>query len=329
MDGVTPRCVVARDGTAQLLRFRRPDARPAAARAPLLLVPSLINRWYILDLRPAASLVGALVDAGLDVFCLDWGVPNDEDRYLGWDDVLARLARMVRATRRAVGAGGVGLLGYCMGGTLAAIHAALHPAGVAALVNLAGPIDFSEGGLLSRLTDRRWFDAEAVAAAGNVQPWQLQSGFAALRPTLHLAKWVTRLDRAADPAFGEAFSALEGWSNDNVPFPAAAYGRYVRELYQDNELVAGEHRVAGRRVDLAAITCPVLTVAAERDNICPLPAARALTDRCGTADATLRVVPGGHIGAVVGGRATRETYPALVEWLGARLGEAEAAGAAL
>ena len=58
----------------------------------MLLVPSLINRWYVLDLRPGARLAGALVDAGHDVFCLDWGVPEDEDRYLEWDDVVARLS---------------------------------------------------------------------------------------------------------------------------------------------------------------------------------------------------------------------------------------------
>ena len=166
--GVTCRHAVFSDGTARLLRFRRPGHGPAEASIPLLLVPSLINRWYVLDLRPAASLVGAALDAGLDVFCLDWGVPNDEDRHLTWDDVLARLARTARAAKRLTGAPGVGLLGYCMGGTLAAIHAALHPGETRALVDLAGPIDFAEGGFLSRLTDRRWFDPAAVAAAGHV-----------------------------------------------------------------------------------------------------------------------------------------------------------------
>ena len=318
--GVTPGHAVFSDGTARLLRFRRPGAAgPAEASLPLVLVPSLINRWYVLDLRPAGSLVGAALDAGLDVFCLDWGVPNDEDRHLTWDDVLARLHRCVRATRRLTGAPGVGLLGYCMGGTLTAIHAALEPDGVRALVNLAGPIDFSEGGLLTRLTDRRWFDAGAVAAAGNVAPWQMQSGFVALRPTTQVAKWMALADRWHDEAFREFFDALEGWANDNVPFPAAADERYVRELYQDNELVAGEHHVAGRRVDLGAIRCPVLTVAAERDRICPPASARALHDRCGSDDRELMEVPGGHIGAVVGSRATRQLYPALTAWLRRRL----------
>src|ERR1700678_3972281 len=118
----TPRDSLMRDGTAELYRFRRP-ATPAATEGglPLLLVPSMINRWYVLDLREGASMARAFVDAGIDTFCLDWGVPEDEDRYLGWADVIDRLGRAVRAVRRLTGAPKVGILGYCMGGTLAGI----------------------------------------------------------------------------------------------------------------------------------------------------------------------------------------------------------------
>jgi hypothetical protein len=111
----TPRDVIAREGTASLYRFV--GAGPRRGK-PILLVPSLINQWYVLDLRRGASLVAALVEAGLDVWCLDWGAPEDEDRYRTWDETLARLDRMVRRTLRVAGATQLGLLGYCMGGTL-------------------------------------------------------------------------------------------------------------------------------------------------------------------------------------------------------------------
>jgi len=329
----TPRDVVLRDGSAALYRFRRPTAPPAAdakgpaapgvlraaATLPVLVVPSMINRWYVVDLRAGASLVAALLAGGLDVFCLDWGTAQDEDRYLAWDDVLARLARAVRFVERIAGAPRVGLLGYCMGATLAGIHAALEPGHVAALVNLAGPFDFAHGGLLRTMVDAAWFDARAVAEAGNVAPLQMQGGFVAMRPTMQMAKWLAWLDRAHDPKAREAFDALEEWAGDNIPFPGAAYATYIEELYQKNALVRGEHHVAGRRVDLARIQCPVLTVAAERDTICPLPAARALNEACGSADKELMVVPGGHVGAVVGSRAPQVLYPAMRDWLSSRL----------
>jgi polyhydroxyalkanoate synthase len=311
----TPRDVLFSEGTARLLRFRGDARERGASGPPLLLVPSIINRWYVLDLRAGASLVASLVAEGHDVWCVDWGAPEDEDRYLGWDDLLARLARMVRRVRRATAQRRVSLLGYCMGGTLAGIHAALEPDAIAALVNLVGPFDFERAGLLRTMVDPRWFDAQAIADAGNMGADQMQSGFVALRPSLQLAKWVGFADRAHDPEARRAFAALEAWASDNIAFPAAAYATYIRELYQENRLVRGEHWVRGRRVDLGRITCPVLTVVAERDAICPPDAATALNDRSGAAFKDVLRVPGGHIGAVIGSRAPRSLYPAIGAFL--------------
>jgi polyhydroxyalkanoate synthase len=311
----TPRDVVWNDGTASLLRFRRPERVTRRDALPVLLVPSMINRWYVLDLRPGASLVSALVAAGFDVFCLDWGVARPEDRYLRWDDVLTRLDRATRMVQRNTGADRLGLVGYCMGATLATIHAALRPTRTAALVNLAGPIDFAKAGTLATFTDARWFDPEAMTAPGNLQSAQMQAGFAALRPTQQLAKAVAMIERAGDPSAREAFAALEHWASDNVPFPAAAYVTYIRDLYQRNALVRGEHYVAGKRVDLSSITAPVLSITADRDTICPPAAADALLDAVSSHTKQRLSVPGGHVGAVVGSRATQKLYPALASWL--------------
>lgn len=317
----TRSAVVSTEATARLLRFARPDGAPPAPGLPLLVVPSLINRWYIVDLRPGASLVGALADAGHDVFCLDWGIAEAEDRYLSWDDVLDRLGRAIARVRRLTGAPRVGLLGYCMGATLAAIQTALEPDRIAALVNLAGPIDFSAGGRLCEMVDPRHFDVDAIANAGNVHAAQMQAGFVALRPTMELAKWVRSLDTAHDPEARAAARALDHWASDNIPFPGEAYRTYIRELYQQNRLITGGHRVRGRDVDLAAIRCPVLVIVAERDAICPPPAATALLDCCTSEDTRVLLVPGGHVGAVVGSRASKELYPALAGWLRERLKE--------
>lgn len=322
----TPRDVLFQDGTARLYRFRRPGSsgsRPAeggrTGGLPLLLVPSMINRWYVLDLREGASLVAAMVEGGLDTYCLDWGIPEDEDRYLEWDDVIDRLARFVRRVKRETGAPRVGILGYCMGATLSGIYTAIHPEEVAAFANLAGPFDFSQAGALGELTDPRWFDVEAVAAAGNVSPLQMQSGFLALRPTAQLAKWIGFLEKLPDEEAREAFRALEHWASDNIPFPAAAYATYVRELYQQNLLIRGEHHVRGRRVSLGRIRCPVLTIVAQKDAICPPDAATALNRLCGASDNEVLEAPGGHVGAVVGARAKEVLYPAIVSWFRRRL----------
>ena len=213
----------------------------------------------------------------------------------------------------------LGLLGYCMGGTLAAIHTALQPKTVAALVNLAGPIDFSHGGTLTHMTNPKWFDPEAIVSAGNLSRYQMQSGFVSLRPTSQISKWVGFADRMFDMDKREQFFVLENWASDNIDFPGAAYQRYIKDLYQSNELVRGQHRIASRRVDLANIDCPVLTITAKQDHICPPPAATALNRGVSSRDTTILETQGGHVGCVVGRRAQTELYPQLSGWFSDRL----------
>lgn len=315
--GPTPRDTILEDGTASLYRFRAEGSTGSTGmRAlPVLLVPSMINRWYVMDLRPGVSLAGALVEQGLDTWLLDWGTPNDEDRYRTWADGVDRIARMVRRTKRETGADQVVLLGYCMGATISAAYASLHSDELAGFINLAGPIDFSHAGLLGDLVDRAHFDPDALTAAGNLPASMMQSGFVALRPTTQISKWVALADRFTSPDFREAFGALEKWAGDNIPFPGQSYVTYIRELYQENRLIEGGHHVRGREVDLANIRCPLLTITASRDNICPPAAANALNERVGSEDVETIEVPGGHVGMVVGSKAPKKLYPAIAEWI--------------
>ena len=319
----TPRSVIRTDGKARLYRFHPspddPPAAPADASPPVLLVPSIINRWYVLDLRRGASLIEALVRGGIDTYCLDWGTPEDEDRYVTWDDLIGRLRRTVRMLRRNTGVDRIGLLGYCMGATLAGVYAALDAPSIGAFVNLAGPFDFAKAGVLAHQADARWFDAGAIADAGNVPAELLQAGFLALRPTQNIAKLVGMVDRVTDKASWNAFATLETWANDNIPFPAEAYRTYIQELYQANALIEGSHRVRGEPVDLSKIDCPVLTITAERDAICPPAAATALNEHVSSEETKILTVPGGHVGAVIGSRARAQLYPAIVDWFRTRV----------
>ncbi|MDX2011692.1 MAG: alpha/beta fold hydrolase [Myxococcaceae bacterium] len=311
----TPRSTVLEDGPAKLYRFHPATDVALVDAAPVLLVPSMINRWYVLDLRKGASVAEALVNAGLDTWCLDWGAPEDHDRYFTWADALARLDRMMRRVIRETGKPKVTVLGYCMGATLSSVHAAMHPERYAGFINLLGPIDFTRAGMLGHMTDPRWFDAEAIAEAGNVAPHQMQAGFKLLRPTQDISKMVTLMEKAFDPVFKESYDALEAWANDNVAFPAAAYTTYIEELYQKNHLVQGKHFVGGKRVDLKNIVCPLMTIAADKDTICPPDAAKAINTAVGSSDTKVLAVPGGHVGAVVGSKAADKLYPALVSWM--------------
>lgn len=322
--GSTPADVVHAENKWRLLRYReRPEG--LAYQTPVLLVPSLINRHYVLDLLPGKSFAEYLVRCGFDVLCIDWGTPGDEDRYLSFDDIADRY--LGRAIKVAAGFGDrdrVHLLGYCMGGTLAAVHTAAHPERVASLLALAAPIAFHDEGLLSRWVRSPAFDVDAlVDGFGNV-PWQLmQASFHMLRPTLSLFKSVTLIDRAWDDRFLDGFFAMETWGNDNVSFPGECYRRYIRELYREDRLLRGELALRGRRVRLENITCPVMAVTFEHDNIVPWRSASVLLDAVGSDDTEHVHLPGGHVGAVVSSAAAKQLWPRMAGFWAAHDGDGE------
>jgi len=266
----------------------------------------------VLDLMPGKSLVEYLVARGHDVFTIDWGTPGDEDRYLGFDEIVDRY--LGRALRRATQhAGSAHLFGYCLGGTLTAIHAAVRPERVASLVTLAAPIDFHDASLLSTWLRTKSFDVGAmVEACGNV-PWQLmQASFHLLRPTLLLSKAVGVLDRHWDDEFLDGFFALETWGNDNVSFPGEAYKTWVEKLYRENALIAGTLKLSGEPVALERLRAPTLVVTFEHDGIVSSASAAALAERAPNAERMH--LPGGHVGAVVSRKASDRLWPALARW---------------
>jgi polyhydroxyalkanoate synthase subunit PhaC len=308
--GTTPHSVVWAENKWRLLRFA--PAQPRFA-TPVVIVPSLINRWYVLDLGRGRSLIEWLVARGHDVFCIDWGTPGAEDRYLTWDEIAGRyIGRAVRVAARHGHRGNAHLLGYCLGGTLATSHAAAFPEHVASLLALAAPIDFEHAGIMAMWTRTPSFDVGSlVEAFGNV-PWQLlQASFQLLKPTLTAQKAVSLLERAWDDEFLETFLATERWGNDNVSFPGACYAQYIEQLYRQNRLVRGGFAVAGRPAELASIRCPVLALAFEHDHIVPLASAAPLVDRVASVDKQLVVQGGGHVGAVVSRKAADRLWPIL------------------
>lgn len=297
----------------KLLRYRG-DARRWSV--PVVVVPSLINRHYVLDLMPGKSFVEWLVGQGHDVFMIDWGTPEDEDRYLDFDEICDRyLGRALRIACRVSGRSQAHVLGYCLGGTLAAIHTAVRPERVASLTALAAPVAFGDEGMLAKWTRTRSFDVDALVDAMGLVPWPLmQAAFHLLKPTSGLSKAVSLIDRLWDDEFLDAFVAIERWGNDNVSFPGACYRKYIEELYRGDALMRGTFALSGMRVDLSSIRCPVQAVTFEHDHIVPWRSAAALLDAVGSKETNHVHLPGGHVGAVVSKKAAVSLWPQLSSW---------------
>ena len=317
--GTTPRDIVWTRNKTALYRYR--PLAPQEHATPVLLVYALINRPYILDLRPENSFVRHLLRHGYDVFMLDWGRPGAEDRGRTLDELIgdhlpAATARIARA-----GAGrDVTLMGYCMGGTMAAIHAALRPEGVRNLVALTTPIDFSAPGAHRIWSDPRHFDPAAlVKAVGNVPASLIDLGTKLLRPVANFVEVnLAMLERMAAGHDMTPWRAMNQWVNDPVAFPGAAFVQWVGGFYQQNLLARDELELGGRLVHLADIEAPVLAVAGDRDHLVPPAMARPLVDLVGSADRQYAELPAGHVGLMAGSGARDMLWPLVTDWLDAR-----------
>ncbi|MEA2620609.1 MAG: poly[(R)-3-hydroxyalkanoate] polymerase subunit PhaC, partial [Chloroflexota bacterium] len=305
--GLTPKELIWRKNKARLYRYLR--STPATHKTPIFLVLPLINRAYILDLRPGASFVEFLLAEGHDVFLIDWGTPGDEDRALDVTTLVTRyLPRAAKAIQKVTGVERMTVLGYCIGGVLATCFAALQPGVTRNLVLLTAPIDFSDAGQFGRMTARDIFPVEQLTDTFATVPAQLPDiGTKLLNPMASYAGTYRQLwDKLADPNFDvSGWQAMYRWVNDSVPFAGAAFRQWIVEFYQENRLALDTLEMDGKPVRMANITCPVLNIAASRDQIAPRPTTSVITNRVGSADASEIVIEGGHVGIVVGRSASQ------------------------
>jgi polyhydroxyalkanoate synthase len=306
--GATPHEVVHTDGSARLLRYRGPRKGP-----PVLLVASLINRPWVLDLLPGRSVVKQLLDGGLDVWLLDWGPPRDADAKLRLDDyALSRLPRAAAEIEKRSGRA-PHLLGYCMGGTLALLAVAAGRVEAPSVLALATPVALHDDGLLSAWSRTPSFDARELAATyGNVPPHLLQPAFKMLDPVGMVGKFVHLEEKLEDDAFLTFFLAMESWLEDSVSFPGGAFVDWI-ELYRSDALARGKLTLGRQKIDLGRVRCPVLNIVAEGDYITPRASSEPLAKLVGGEHELVRL-RGGHIGLSTGGEAHRTLWPRAAEW---------------
>ncbi|WP_119071681.1 PHA/PHB synthase family protein [Aggregatilinea lenta] len=318
--GQTPAEVVHTEGHVRVLRYTPLVERPLPV--PVLCVPSLINHYYVMDLIPERSLVRSMLERGIDVYMLDWGIATEADRSITMDDFITeRLGRAIRVVREQSGQPAISLLGYCMGGLMSSLYSVLFPQDVATLINLAGPINYHDDGIYSLWTRREWLNVDLmVDTLGNIPAELLNVTFKLVRPTDEIVRALDWWEHRDDPAFTRRFVAMQLWTNDPTPFPGEVFRKYIKEFYQENRLMRGDLTIAGQPVDLGRLALPTLTIAARRDHIAPWRSVAALHDLAGSADKELLIIERGHIGMVMGSDAPRKLWPRLGDWLVARSG---------
>ena len=318
--GVTDREVVYAEDKLVLYRYKAPGQQSVAAGMPLLIVYALVNRPYMTDLQENRSMIRGFLEAGIDVYLIDWGYPDRADRFLTLDDYInGYIDRCVDAIRAWRGQEKINLLGICQGGTFSLCYTARHQSKVRNLVTMVTPVDFkTPDNALSKAVAHIDVDL-LVDTLGNVPGELLNWIFLNLKPfQLMGQKYVDMVDAIKDEKSARNFMQMEKWIFDSPDQAGEAFRQFVKDFFQHNKLIEGGLRIGGARIDLKDIDIPVLNVYATRDHLVPPDASSALKHHIGSADYQELTFDGGHIGIYVSGKSQKTIPPAIGEWLAQR-----------
>lgn len=299
---MTPGEVVFRNGLIELIQYA--PTTKQVAESPVLIVPSCIMKYYILDLSPHNSMVKWLVGQGHTVYIVSWRNPDEDDALTTMDDyvrdgVLAALDRVHADTHAPVH-----LMGYCLGGTFAAIAAAVlgggdHPDAppLASLSLLAAEVDFSEPGDMGVLIDEAQVRLleDMMAQQGFLTGRQMAASFQFLHArdlvwSSQTRRWLLGQE--------EVPNDLMVWNADVTRLPAVMHSQYLRTCFLHNDLAAGRYLHDGQPISLRDIRIPVFAVGTVKDHVAPWRSVYKIHQLV-SADVTFALTSGGHNAGIV------------------------------
>ena len=324
---ITPGQVVFRNHLIELIQYS--PQTPTVFAEPVLIVPSWIMKYYILDLSPGNSLVRYLVDKGHTVFIVSWKNPDASDHNLGMDDYLkAGAMAAVDAVNAIVPNQRIQALGYCLGGTLLAIAAAAMARSddkrLASLTLLASETDFKEPGELSLFIDKpqlAQLDA-LMAGKGYLDGKQMAASFTLLNSRdLVWARMVNRYLLGHN----EPPSDMAAWNADATRMPYRQHSEYLHQLYLDNDLAEGRYQVDGEPIELRDIRIPAFVLGTLRDTVSPWRSVYKIIPLV-SGDVTFCLTSGGHNVGVINppGSNARSSYQIATRPAGAESVDSDA-----
>lgn len=293
--------VVARTAMFELIQYA--PQGPRVREVPLLLVPPVINKYYVMDVAPERSLVEYYVRGGQQVFTISWRNPSARHRDWGFDAYGQAIIEAIDATRSVTDSPNVNIFATCSGGILATMtlaHLAAIGQGdkVASLTLGVTVLDQTQAGFASALTGEGAAKAaiRTSSSKGYLDGDAMAEMFAWLRPTdLIWRYWVNNYIQGRSPA---AFDVLF-WNADTTRMTATLHRDMVMMGLHNDLVHPGQATMLGTPVDLGTITCDAYVVGGIADHICPWQATYRSAALLGSKDNRYVLSTSGHIASLV------------------------------
>jgi len=314
--GTTPKELVYEEDKMKLYHYTPMVKNPHSI--PVLVTYALVNKQYMLDLHEDRSIVKNWLEAGLDVYMIDWGYPDHIDKFLTMEDYVDDyINNSVDFIRKQHNLDKINLLGICQGATLSTIYTALYPEKVKNFVSLVMPFDFStDDGLLFSWSKSMDIDNMINSFSGLVPGDVMNNGFNMLKPfQLSIDKYLGFIDKLDDKEAILDFLRMEQWIYDSPDQAGPMLSKFINDLYKENKLINNELELGGRIVNLENIDMPVLCILAQKDHLVAPASTRPFINHIASTDKTLLEFPVGHIGIFVSSKAQNEVAPAISNWL--------------
>lgn len=307
---------------SQLLRYELPYS-PPRHRIPVLIVPPLMVKPWIFDLRPGHSMVGHLVRSGFPTFMLDYGVPGELDTGTRLDDYVADfIPNAISKIKEQTGAPGVSLIGWSLGGIMGYTYCGLfgEESGVINLITIGAPLDFSRMypfNILAKFSRLKGVEL-AIDLMGNIPPFLTKNSFKLMDPLKLLTRRIQLVRNYWDRDWVAGYEALHDWVEEFIPYPGAAFKQFAQDYIKDDKLRAGKLKIRGQYIDIKRITVRLLVIMGTEDDVAPLPSVEAALKEIPGEDKHALRVPLGHIGLIAGQKAPELVWNPMTEWLRSR-----------
>ena len=302
--------VVHKDWLFSLMHFK---GKPKY-KVPVLISYAYINRPFIMDLYEEVSVVRRLIDAGLDVWMIDWGYPKRSDKFFKIKDYIDYIDFCVDFIRDKKRVSSITIHGYCLGATLGVIYSALNPEKVKNLVLQAAPINFHTENTIT-LWAMHINPVKISRALGNMPGELLNISFLLVEPVKLGLKYLNVIDNIENKKLIKDFFYMDHWIFDSPAVPGYVYEEQISKWYHRNELIKGEYELNGKKVDLSNITMPVLAIVAEKDNLTPPETTLPFLEKIPSKDKKLLISDKGHVGLTVSRSSHKKIWPEAVDWI--------------